>query len=118
MHFKPLGFTLLEVIAALAITSITALSVLSVANHATHKAQRFANQQLAYYVLNNQLVRGTIDPQSIKEGTSSVSEQGRNWTVVTEVTTSTTNKAKQVTFNIQAAGSNIIVASSSIWVGM
>jgi len=76
-----LGFTLIEVMLAMAIFSIAGIALLSVADNNFRNLSHLENKVLANWVASNQLVAVTLDktwpPKNNKKGT--VEMAGQEW---------------------------------------
>ena len=74
------GFTLVEVLAALAVFSIAAVGLSQSAGETTRGAAHMEAKFLAGIVADNQLVEATIDPNTLPLGSTSGSEIQRGQT--------------------------------------
>jgi general secretion pathway protein I len=81
------GFTLLEVMVALAIMAVAALGLLNAQNSQVKTDQHLANKTFAHWVALNRLAELRLQKvfPEIGEGESTASMAGREWKVTTKV---------------------------------
>jgi len=98
-----LGFTLIEVMLAMAIFSIAGIALLSVADNNFRNLSHLENKVLANWVASNQLVAVTLDktwpPKNNKKGT--VEMAGQEWFWLQKVVKTENKNMRSVVIEIR-----------------
>ena len=103
MHKFSLGFTLIEVMLAMAIFSIAGIALLSAADNNFKNLSHLENKVLANWVASNQLVAMTLDPtwppKNNKKGT--VEMAGQEWFWLQKVLKTENKNMRAITIEIR-----------------
>ncbi len=111
-----LGFTLIEVLVALAIVAIALLAGLQATTALTNNAMRQSNVLLAHVCAENELVRIRLLNQmpDIGDKTSLCEQAGRNLQVTLSVQPTPNQKFRRVDAQISDAGMSVLRLSAVI----
>ena len=96
------GFTLLEVLVALAVVAIAMGALISSGGHAARTASGLEERLFAHWVASNRLVQLRLQPGWPKIGKDSGTEQmaGRKWQWRQEVTATPEKRVRKVTVRV------------------
>lgn len=98
------GFTLVEMLVALAVFSLTALALLRLEGVTTSSTMLLENQALADIVAQNLAVEAITDPiaPALGKASGSAADGGRNWRWFRETRLSEEPRILQININVQS----------------
>ena len=112
--FKQAGFTLIEVMLAMAVFSIAGLALLGVADNNYRHISHLEEQMFANWVASNQLVEVSLDktwpPKNNKKG--NVEMAGRTWYWQQKVIKTTNKELRSVVMEIRLKEDDELVSAS------
>lgn len=105
MKDKKRGFTLLEVLVALAVFSVAAISLMKVSESQLRLSQRLEEKTFAHWVALNMIteMQGSQDWPSIGEQTGKVSMAGREWKMVVKTQATPVNRVRRIEISVGLA---------------
>jgi general secretion pathway protein I len=114
--FKQAGFTLIEVMLAMAVFSIAGLALLGVADNNYRHISHLEEQMFANWVASNQLVEVSLDktwpPKNNKKG--NVEMAGRTWYWKQKVIKTTNKELRSLVMEIRLNEDDELVSASLI----
>ncbi|MCE7033203.1 type II secretion system minor pseudopilin GspI [Lysobacter sp. GX 14042] len=109
------GFTLLELLVALAVFALLVLALLHLAGQATRTAALLEEQWLADVVAGNLAVAATLAPAAdLRAGDGSTALAGREWAWQREVEPADTGAFVRVELRVRRAGSPQVLAGAEL----
>ena len=105
MKDKKRGFTLLEVLVALAVFSVAAISLMKVSESQLRLSQRLEEKTFAHWVALNMIteMQSSQDWPSIGEQTGKVSMAGREWKMVVKTQATPVNRVRRIEISVGLA---------------
>lgn len=96
------GFTLLEVLVALAIFAVASVSLLAAQNAQIRTDSRLADKTLAHWVALNRFAEMQLQGSypDVGQGESSASMGGRDWVIFTKVEGTPSPDVRRITFSV------------------
>ena len=106
LHNKPLGFTLLEVLIALAILAISSLAIINQTAQGLQQRQRLEQKTIALWVAENQLnsLRLVKDWPSIGRRSDSLRMADQSWKITTEISATADPLLRKIIVSVAAEG--------------
>ena len=108
------GFTLLEVLIALAILAISSLAVITQTSQSLSQQQQLQAKTAATIVAENQLVALQVSPRWPALGTQrqSINQDGWEWQVQTRISTTTDPWLRKIEVSVfsNVAGNEVMIA--------
>lgn len=105
MKDKKRGFTLLEVLVALAVFSVAAISLMKVSESQLRLSQRLEEKTFAHWIALNMIteMQSSQDWPSIGEQTGKVSMAGREWKMVVKTQATPVNRVRRIEISVGLA---------------
>lgn len=116
MNRRACGFTLVEVLVALAITGIALAAGLQATNALTNNALRQSEVLLAHVCAENELVKARLSRQmpDIGSGTVECAQGGRSFTVTVTVAQTPNPSFRRVDAQVADAGNAVLKLSTVV----
>ena len=98
MNKKQQGFTLLEVLVALAVFSVAAISLMKINESQLRLSQRMEEKTFAHWIALNMIteMQSSQDWPSIGEQTGKVSMAGREWKMVVKTEATPVSRVRRI----------------------
>ncbi|PKI13172.1 type II secretion system minor pseudopilin GspI [Colwellia sp. 12G3] len=113
-HSKPLGFTLIEVMLAMAVFAIAGVALLGVADNNYRHISHLEEQMFANWVASNQLVEVSLDktwpPKNNRKG--KVEMAGRTWYWQQKVIKTTNKELRSLVMEVRLKEDDELVSAS------
>lgn len=120
-HKFILGFTLIEVMVALAILAVASASLIKVASQSLRQSASLEERTLAYWVAENKLTQMQLDRDTLSVGdsTDAIVMAGRDWEVKVHVieTSDPDLKRADVSVKLKENPKSISLASLTGFIG-
>ena len=111
-----LGFTLIEVMLAMAVFAVAGVALLGVADNNYRHISHLEEQMLANWVVSNQLVEANLDkawpPKNNRKGSLEMAE--RTWYWQQKVAKTANKEMRQVTMEVRLNENDELVIASAI----
>lgn len=105
MNHKKHGFTLLEVLVALAVFSVAAISLMKVSESQLRLSQRLEEKTFAHWIALNMIteMQSSQDWPNLGEQTGKVSMAGREWKMVVKTQATPVNRVRRIDVSVGLA---------------
>lgn len=105
MNHKKRGFTLLEVLVALAVFSVAAISLMKVSESQLRLSQRLEEKTFAHWIALNMIteMQSSQDWPNLGEQTGKVSMAGREWKMVVKTQATPVNRVRRIDVSVGLA---------------
>lgn len=113
------GFTLLEVMVALAVFAVAAIALLLQSNQGVNQTLYLEEKSYALWIAENQLDQLRLNKQwpALGKRPSSVTQFNRNWSVSTSVTGTDEKSLRRVEVTVSREGSHTALATLLSYIG-
>ncbi len=101
------GFSLIEVLIALAILAIAATGLVGIGESHVDRLSRLETQAVAGWVAKNTLMDAAISESAPKAGRTTARMLGTDWTIDLELTGTNDQELAQAIVSVTPAGSNV-----------